>query len=514
MPPSRLTGPAISRPTPKASRNTSNRSFLDVGEDTDDLGDDNDEDLGDFTVFLKPSTQADYVSPKLASVYQPLNQLPGLPQFLNQKYRLLRELEKKQNETTKKLLDEVDSQNYTASFGMYSTKAFASIVLASSPPSFETWMSLPSAFELPEETQMTHFIVYNHVWTKQNGYTLDVQVYTGVAESVLYGCYPRITRDYHPYFLRPNSANYRDFSTHCKECIEDGWVFKHIGVALIVPRGSIIPPLQAYMKAMEGVITYTTWTPWRGKNSSHQHHYLRKMCKWDVDSLPYRGLNSRNPMMEGVRVTVRWDSEFLNSLPSDPKERGKMLRGALWAEDNRILELHRLGELASDDEQVEQVVLRRARREQSRERYNERTSRALAKYKNGELGSSDVDVQSAKKKKETGKKNNKVKAGRRIKDRVVHAEHEAGNINTSDSDYQSATKRIESRKSTKRKAAAKIQDKDKNVLREHKDGEINSSDGDYKAAKRRREAQRIRNARHHDKKRGRRKKVRDTAYKP
>ncbi|KAK7897995.1 hypothetical protein LTR67_004627 [Exophiala xenobiotica] len=60
-------------------------------------------------------------------------------------------------------------------------------------------------------------------------------------------------------------------------------------------------------------------------------------------------------------------------------------------------------------------------------------------------------------------------------------------------------KRIESRKSTKRKTAAKIQDKDNNVLREHKDGEINSSDGDYKAAKRRREAQKIRNARHHDK---------------
>ncbi|KAK5198142.1 hypothetical protein LTR99_007610 [Exophiala xenobiotica] len=109
------------------------------------------------------------------------------------------------------------------------------------------------------------------------------------------------------------------------------------------------------------------------------------------------------------------------------------------------------------------------------------------------------DVQSAKKKKETGKKNNEVKAGRRIKDRVVHAEHEAGIINSSDSDYQSAMKRIESRKSTKRKTAAKIQDEDNNVLREHKDGEIDSSDGDYKAAKRRREGQKIRNARHHDK---------------
>ncbi|KAI1618055.1 hypothetical protein EDD37DRAFT_254141 [Exophiala viscosa] len=136
-------------------------------------------------------------------------------------------------------------------------------------------------------------------------------VYTGMAYALLGGATSRMTQYQHVKEIPPediiaefeNGNSYlQAMAKFVKKLLLDGYELSHVGVLFLVRRDPNMEGYtQAFTRGLEAAATLSFWTVWHGEYSiDHNRHYLRSVCTWDVNNLPYGGLCSHNPLTKGL----------------------------------------------------------------------------------------------------------------------------------------------------------------------------------------------------------------------
>ncbi|KIW57872.1 hypothetical protein, variant [Exophiala xenobiotica] len=308
-------------------------------------------------------------------------------------------------DTAKNTLKVIFEQKLYEKFFVYTTQSFIDVFLSPTPPTLADLLRLPAVSLFDRDVLDCSYVVYIVVLIKDG--VVSFRLYVGSASDTSYGAWRRL-QDY---------ETGKQMAMHVQESLDQGFEIHHHGIALLASRKhtDATGNLRSWILALEAVVTYSLWTQWQGpKSRPHQDHYMRPLCRWDVDNLGYLGLNTQNPLGEPVS---RGDDGLSASARS-------------YRKTKHALDQYEAGELSSSDETVQNAL----RLRQDRRNRQGKKKDVLKKYDAGELSSSDEVVQDAV----------KIRQYHRDRDgnrKDVLKKYDAGELSSSDEAVQGPLKR-------------------------------------------------------------------------
>ncbi len=86
-----------------------------------------------------------------------------------------------------------------------------------------------------------------------------------------------------------------------KKALQDQYIITHKGIICSspIPSPDLVPITRILFVAAEAACTFALWAIKQGKKAP-SYAYMSHLCPWDLQSLPYIGLCSHNPLHEAV----------------------------------------------------------------------------------------------------------------------------------------------------------------------------------------------------------------------
>lgn len=158
---------------------------------------------------------------------------------------------------------------------------FFDVLQSQTPPSTEFFQSLPAV-------QKKQWGVYLILLQKAG---CSDQIYVGSGTDAKSSSIARLVQ----------YDNDHQVPRHVKRALQDGYSIAHKGIicASPIPTPSLVPITRVLFVAIEAACAFALWAIKQGKKAP-SYSYMSQLCPWDVQSLPYIGLCSHNPLHEAV----------------------------------------------------------------------------------------------------------------------------------------------------------------------------------------------------------------------
>lgn len=121
-----------------------------------------------------------------------------------------------------------------------------------------------------------------------------------------------------------------------KRALQDQYIITHKGILCSspIPSPDLVPITRVLFVATEAACTFALWAIKQGKKAP-SYAYMSDLCPWDLDSLPYVGLCSHNPLHEAVPGDHGFSAEELLAQASIIMERRARYQ-VQWRENEKV----------------------------------------------------------------------------------------------------------------------------------------------------------------------------------
>ena len=137
-------------------------------------------------------------------------------------------------------------------------------------------------------------------------------------------CVPRVyigsgtEKTYGVQYRMSSYSNLSMLSRYTEEAIKDGYIITHKGLLLWapIPSAKDVPILRALFLLLEATFCSVFWA---AKSKVQGGFGIRALCPWNVEDLPYTGLCSHSPLLEGFIGDFSLSPEELETLENERK---------------------------------------------------------------------------------------------------------------------------------------------------------------------------------------------------